>query len=101
MIDIERIQTQLRVSARANLEEVTIPPFTCFFHPDESGTWSNYAIPDIPITDAPHTALEKLALCFREQERIPRFEYLAGFAPELAEILEKHGYQLEMPTELL
>ena len=49
MIDIERIQAQLRAAVRLSHEAVAAPPFTCYFNPDSDATFANYAIPDLSL----------------------------------------------------
>ena len=101
MVNVARIQSQLRASASLNYESIPVPPFTCFINPDQPTTWNNYAIPDGSIHGDVDSALIQLKMVFAKNERVPRFEYLADYAPDLAAILEQHGYQLEVPTELL
>jgi hypothetical protein len=101
MIDVQRLQAQLRASAATNLETEPVPPFTCYFNPDEDGPWSNYAMPDGPAGDDAHAGLEALAAAFRARSRTPRFEYLEDFAPGLAAALEAHGYVLELRSYLM
>jgi ribosomal protein S18 acetylase RimI-like enzyme len=101
MIDVHRLQAQLRASAASNFDTESVPPFICYFNPDEAGPWSNYAIPDVPVGDDMHAGLEALATAFRARGRTPRFEYLEDFAPGLAAALEAHGYVLELRSYLM
>lgn len=101
MIEIERIQGQLRAAVRLSHEAVAVPPFTCFFNPDSDATYANYAIPDTPVGAEIEPALQELAQLFRSRNRRPRFEYLEAYAPGLAGALEQHGYHCEMRSLLM
>ncbi len=102
---IARIQAQLRYSAQQNYEAVALPPFTCYFNPENPSPWNNYAIPDVPIT-AEQTAalpapLAELCTYYQQQERQPRFEFIAEYAPGLAAALTAYGFVEEMQTLLM
>lgn len=101
MIAIDRIQAQLRASARQNYEAVAAPPFTYFFNPDDTSPWSNYAIPDQPVTGDLTASLAALVDAFRSRQRLPRFEFVEEFAPDLAPILTAHGFVEEMRALLM
>ena len=70
---IARIQAQLRYSAQQNYEAIALPPFTCYFNPENPSPWNNYAIPDEPITAeqtvALHDQLAELCAHYQQQER--------------------------------
>lgn len=101
MIDIERIQAQLRAAVRLSHDAVAAPPFTCFFNPDSDAAFANYAIPDAPVGAGVETALRDVAAQFHARQRRPRFEYLEAYAPDLAARLEQHGYHCEMRSLLM
>lgn len=101
MIDIERIQAQLRAAVHLSHDAVAVPPFTCFFNPDSDATFANYAIPDAPAGPGVEAALAAVAQCFQARQRRPRFEYLEAYAPALAAVLEQQGYQCEMRSLLM
>lgn len=101
LIDVERIQMQLRAAVRLSHDAVAVPPFTCFFNPDSDATYANYAIPDAPVGVGVEASLRAVAELFRERQRRPRFEYLEGFAPDLATVLEQQGYQCNMRSLLM
>lgn len=101
MIDIERIQAQLRAAVRLSHDAVAVPPFTCFFNPDSDATYANYAIPDVAVGAGVETSLRAVAEIFHARQRRPRFEYLEAFAPDLAAVLEQQGYQCEMRSLLM
>ena len=101
MIAIDRIQAQLRASAQQNYEAVVAPPFTYFFNPDDASPWSNYAIPDQPVTGDLTAPLAALIAVFRSRQRLPRFEFIEEFAPDLAPVLAAHGFVEEMRALLM
>lgn len=101
VFDIERIQAQLRAAVRLSHECVAAPPFTCFFNPDNEATYANYAIPNEPVGAGIDSALQTVAQTFRAHNRHPRFEYLEAYSPDLAAVLEAHGYKCEMRSWLM
>jgi ribosomal protein S18 acetylase RimI-like enzyme len=96
-----RIQAYTRETARGFYETVQVPPFTCFFNPRDPLRYLNYAIPDDPVGGDLGEPLERLRAVFRERERLPRFEYVEGFAPDLAHALERAGFELELRAPLM
>jgi len=97
----ERIQAYLRETARGFYDGVPVPPFSCFFHPRDPLRYFNYAIPDEPVADDLAEPLERLRAEFRKLDRLPRFEYVEGFAPGLAAELERVGFELELRAPLM
>ena len=102
---IARIQAQLRYSAQQNYEAIALPPFTCYFNPENPSPWNNYAIPDAPIMAAQGDALQdqlaELCARYQQQERQPRFEFIAEYTPGLAARLTAYGFVEEMQTQLM
>ena len=101
MSEAERIQTYLRETARGFYDAVPVPPFTAFFNPRDPLRFFNYAIPDEPVGGDLRGPLERLRAEFRQRERLPRFEYVEGFAPLLAAALEQAGFELELRAPLM
>jgi GNAT superfamily N-acetyltransferase len=101
MRQAERIQAYLRETARGFYAGVAVPPFTCFFHPRDPLRYFNYAIPDEPVAGDLAEPLERLRTEFRKRDRLPRFEYVEGFAPGLAAELERAGFELELRAPLM
>lgn len=101
MIAIDRIQAQLRASAQQNYEAVAAPPFTYFFNPDDASPWSNYAIPDQPVTGDLTASLTALIAHFQARQRTPRFEFVEEFAPDLASALAACGFHEELRALLM
>jgi ribosomal protein S18 acetylase RimI-like enzyme len=97
----ERIQAYLRETARGFYEAVPTPPFTCFFHATDPLRYLNYAIPDEPAGGDLNESLAGLREEFRWHDRLPRFEYVEGFAPGLAASLERAGFELELRAPLM
>jgi GNAT superfamily N-acetyltransferase len=97
----ERIQAHMRETARGFYEAVTVQPFTCFFHPRDDLRYFNYAVPDEPAGGDLREPLARLRTAFRERQRLPRFEYVEGFAPQLGAALERDGFELELRAPLM
>ena len=98
---IERIQSQLRATARNQYTAVHLPPFSCFINGDEPAPWASYAIPDRPVGGDVGSALEKMVDWYSTNERMPRLEFVEAFAPDLARILESVGFVQEARTQLM
>jgi ribosomal protein S18 acetylase RimI-like enzyme len=96
-----RIQAYLRATARGFYDAVPVTPFTCFFHPGDPLRYFNYAIPDEPAGGDLREELDRLRATFRERDRLPRFEYVERFAPDLAGSLEQAGFELELRAPLM
>lgn len=81
---------------RARSAAVASGPFDCFFTPEDPLVFLNYAIPREPV-GAAHAAgaLPGLEALFVTHDRVPRFEFVATFAPELADTLVRHAYTAE------
>ena len=91
----------MRTTARGFYEAVPAPPFTCFFHARDPLRYFNYAIPDEPCGGDLGEALDRLRATFRGRDRVPRFEYVEGFAPDLGAALEDAGFEVELRAPLM
>ena len=89
---VPRLQTYLRHSAQQQYEAVRVPPFTLFFHPSDSATYFNYAIPDEAAGGDLQEPLATLRAAFIARDRRPRFEFIEEFAPDLAPALRAAGF---------
>lgn len=101
MITSERIQSYFREVARRQYEVVELAPFTLFFHPKDPLPFFNYAIPDAPEAGITPARLAALRAAFHTRGRIPRFELVEAFAPQLGGALESAGFEAEPPTCLM
>jgi GNAT superfamily N-acetyltransferase len=101
MIDINRLQSQLRYGASQGLQPISVPPFTFYFNSDSDSLYANYAIPDAPANGDLGPAIVALKTAFHEHQRTPRLEYLEDFAPHLATALKTNGFKEEIRTLLM
>ena len=101
MIDITRLQAQLRYGASQAFQAISVQPFKFYFNPDDDSLYSNYAIPDAPEDGDLGKAITALKAAFHERQRTPRLEYLEDFAPDLAAALEANGFRQEIRTLLM
>jgi ribosomal protein S18 acetylase RimI-like enzyme len=99
--DAARLQTYFRSTARRLYDAVALPPFTLFLHPTEDLVYFNYAIPDEPVGGDLTRPLAGLRAEFVRRSRVPRLEYVEGFAPELAAALRAAGFELELQAPLM
>lgn len=95
MIGIERLQAYLRHSAQRQYEAVRLPPFTLFCHPEDAFPHFNYAIPAEPVTGDVTEPLAEVRVACAARGRLPRFEFVEAFAPELGAQLVAAGFVLE------
>ena len=98
---IARLQADLRQSARRQYETVPVPPFILFFHPTDALTFFNYAIPDEPPFDDLGVPLAALRNEFAARGRLPRFEFIEEYAPQLAPALRAAGFAEEARQALM
>jgi hypothetical protein len=89
---VNEVQSYLRENARRQYELVSLPPFSLFFHPNDPVIYFNYAIPDFSIGEVQQSILRQLCVEFRNRDRLPRFEFLYEYAPELPETLRSSGF---------
>lgn len=95
---IDRLQAYLRQSARQRYDAFPVPPFTVFVHPSSDFSYVNYAIPDQPTSADLGAPLAALRTTFGQHKRLPRFEFIQEFAPDLAPALLAHGFEEESRT---
>ncbi len=98
---IGRLQAYLRHSARRQYESVSVPPFTLFFHPSDTLTYFNYAIPDGSSFDDAEASLAALRREFAARGRLPRLEFVEEYAPSLAPALRAAGFVEEARQALM
>lgn len=104
MLSPTRLETYMRRAAMVGRETVEVPPFVCLFNPRDALRFFNYAKPLEPVDAGSDGLTEPLAaLCaaFRARERMPRFEYIEEYAPDLGPVLVAAGFSLEARYPLL
>jgi predicted GNAT family acetyltransferase len=72
-----------------------------FFHPTDTLTFFNYAIPDGPPFDNLEVSLSALRSEFAARGRRPRFEFVEEYAPQLAPALHAAGFVEEARQALM
>jgi GNAT superfamily N-acetyltransferase len=100
-MSIARLQAYLRHSAQQQYEAISVPFFTLFFHPTDTLTYFNYAIPDEPCGDDLEASLSMLRNEFAAHGRCPRIEFIEEFAPQLAPALRAGGFAEEARQQLM
>ena len=94
-----RLQAFLRVSVAGRSLTERVDPFDCFFHASDPLPNLNYAVPArTPRREEVDAALPALEVAFRERGRVPRFEFVGSYAPDLGSALEAAGYVAEPRT---
>jgi ribosomal protein S18 acetylase RimI-like enzyme len=104
MLSPERLETYMRRAAMLGRETVEVPPFVCLFSPGDPLRFFNYAKPLGPVGAEPAGLTEPLAALravFRARERVPRFEFIEEYAPDLGRALAAAGFSLEGRSPLL
>jgi GNAT superfamily N-acetyltransferase len=104
MLSPERLETYMRRAAMLGRETVDVPPFVCLFDPRDPLRFFNYAKPLGPIGAEPAGLTDSLAAlraAFRARERMPRFEFIEEYAPDLGPALDAAGFSLEERYPLL
>jgi ribosomal protein S18 acetylase RimI-like enzyme len=104
MLSPTRLETYMRRAAMLGRETVEVPPFVCLFNPRDPLRFFNYAKPLGPVGAEPDGLTDSLAAlraAFRARERMPRFEFIEEFAPDLGPTLVAAGFSLEERYPLL
>ena len=104
MLSADRLETYLRHAAMLGRETVEVPPFVCFFSPGDPLRFFNYAKPLRPVGAEPDSLTDSLAAlrtAFHTRARVPRFEFIEEFAPDLGPTLAAAGFDLEERYPLL
>ncbi|MFF2331036.1 MULTISPECIES: GNAT family N-acetyltransferase [unclassified Streptomyces] len=94
------VQTHARTLALRSPDHLRVGPFTVRYNPNWSIKYANYAIPD---QDAEPTAedVDALIAVFREHGRLPRLEFLPGWAPAVEPALLAAGFTVENRAPIL
>jgi len=104
MLSPERLETYMRHAAMLGRETVEVPPFVCVFTPHDPLRFFNYAKPLSPVgaeTKDLTNALAVLRGAFYARNRMPRFEFVEEYAPDLGPALVATGFSLEARYPLL
>lgn len=101
MASIARLQAHLRHSAQQQYDTVSVPFLTLFFHPTDTLTYFNYAIPDEPCSSGLGASFSGLRDEFAARGRYPRIEFIQEFAPRLASTLRAAGFVEEARQQLM
>jgi ribosomal protein S18 acetylase RimI-like enzyme len=104
MLSPERLESYMRRAAMLGRETVEVPPFVCLFDPHNPLRFFNYAKPLRPVgteRDDLADALAVLRAAFRARGRMPRFEFIEEYAPDLGRALAAAGVDLEQRYPLL
>jgi ribosomal protein S18 acetylase RimI-like enzyme len=98
--DTRQLQAFLRATAAHGRDVVQVGPFDTFFDPADDMKYLNYAIPaDGAVPSA--AEIDALRDAFRERERLPRLEWIAEAAPQVADSLRQAGMMEELVTPLM
>jgi len=96
------LETYMRKAAALTHQTVELPPFELFFNPHDPLRFFNYARPTEPIGEVNlDTTFETLRAAFKARHRLPRFEFVAEFAPRLPALLQAAGFAEESRNPLL
>lgn len=101
MVSIARLQAYFRRSAQQQYDTVSVPDFALFFHPTDTLTYFNYAIPDEPRLSCLEASLSMMRDEFAARGRYPRIEFILEFAPQLAAALRAAGLAEEARQQLM
>ncbi|HYN88498.1 MAG TPA: GNAT family N-acetyltransferase [Ardenticatenaceae bacterium] len=100
-IDPDRLEAYVRHINELQYDTVCLPPFVLFFTPGDPSPYGNYAKPLEPVGGDLGAPLELLRGEFRGRGRLPRFEFVEQFAPDLAAALAAAGFQEESRLHLM
>lgn len=98
--DYNQLQAFLRRTAAANREVVRAGAFEAYFHPGDKLKYLNYAVPDDGADPAPDE-IAALREAFIARNRLPRLEWIAEAAPQVAARLAAAGMEQELETPLM
>ncbi len=101
MLSPARFEDYQRRAAALAYEVVEQPPFVLFFHPRDPLRFFNYAHPLEPVGGDLGEALALLKATFLDRGRLPRFEFVEEYAPELPAALRTAGFEEEGRYQLM
>jgi len=94
-----RVQSSVIALLGARPRAVSTGGFIIGWDPTTDSRFVNYATPTVGELTAEDVA--ELVAAFREIGRLPRLEYVPGFAPELEQLLLEAGFTVEARHEYL
>jgi ribosomal protein S18 acetylase RimI-like enzyme len=100
---LRRIEETGNRATAQHREVVPVGPFSALLDRATDMIWLNYAVPAGPLNDARQVsdALRQLRWVFVERKRVLRFEFTGELWPELPQILEGAGLQLQASHPLM
>jgi ribosomal protein S18 acetylase RimI-like enzyme len=101
LLSPERIENYMRRAAALQYEVIEQPPFVLFINPRDPMRFFNYAHPLQPIGGDLSGPLAALCATFRARGRLPRFEFVEEYSPELPAALRGAGFSEEGRYELM
>jgi GNAT superfamily N-acetyltransferase len=96
-----RFEDYQRRAAALAYETVEQPPFVLYFHPRDPMRFFNYAHPLAPVGGDLSEPLARLKATFIAHQRLPRFEFVEEYAPELPAALRAAGFEEEGRYQLM
>jgi ribosomal protein S18 acetylase RimI-like enzyme len=100
-LSVAGLEAYMRKAAALTHDVVELPPFVIFFNPNDALRFHNYAKPLEPTGGDLRAVLAELRAVFVARDRLPRFEFIAEFAPDFGAALTAAGFALEGRTVLL
>jgi ribosomal protein S18 acetylase RimI-like enzyme len=101
LLSAARFEDYQRRAAALAYDVVEQPPFVLYFHPSDSLRFFNYAHPLAPVGGDLSEALALLKATFRARGRLPRFEFVEEYAPDLSAALRAAGFEEEGRYQLM
>jgi ribosomal protein S18 acetylase RimI-like enzyme len=96
-----RFEDYQRRAAALAYGVVEQPPFVLFFHPRDPLRFFNYAHPLEPVGGDLNEPLALLKATFIARQRLPRFEFVEEYAPDLPAALCAAGFEEEGRYQLM
>jgi ribosomal protein S18 acetylase RimI-like enzyme len=101
LLSPSRFEDYQRRAAALAYEVVEQPPFVLFFHSRDPLRFFNYAHPLAPVGGDLNEPLALLKATFSARQRLPRFEFVEEYAPDLPAALRAAGFEEEGRYQLM